>query len=404
MPHHPKPFFRTGRGWYVQLGKGQIKLCDGPKNSDTEAAAWERYHLVMTEQTADFPKISPTADGPLVAEILDKFLDWCQKHRAGRTFDWYRDHIQDFLNRRPEAGRLPVSALRPFHVVEWVDSHGEDWSAAYRRGAIVAVQRPFNWAEEMGYIPATPIKKIKKPQPQRRESHITAENFSAIAARYAEGDPFRDLLEFAWYSGCRPQESRQIEARHVQGDCLVIPKEEAKGKRRPRVILLQGRALEIIRRLAGLRPHGKLFLNEDGRPWKRFAVANRFDRLHLALGVEALKAEGVEIAPLPRFNRRAYADKAQLAAARKEHKQNLRERRKQILKLARQHGKKVALYDARHGFAQKLLESGANHLAVAELMGHSTGRMVAETYSHMNRATEHLKETLKKADEDVSGG
>ena len=48
-------------------------------------------------------------------------------------------------------------------------------------------------------------------------------------------------------------------------------------------------------------------------------------------------------------------------------------------------------------FAQRMLESGANHLAVAELMGHSTGRMVSETYSHMNRATEHLKEALRKA-------
>ncbi len=28
-------------------------------------------------------------------------------------------------------------------------------------------------------------------------------------------------------------------------------------------------------------------------------------------------------------------------------------------------------YDLRHGFAQRMLESGANHLAVAELMGHS---------------------------------
>jgi len=405
MPHHAKPFFRTGRGWFVQLGKQQIKLCDGPENSVTEAAAWERYHLVMAEHAAaqPVPKMSPSS-GPTVPEILDKYLDWCQKHRAGRTFDWYRDHIQSFLNALPDAAALAVAALRPFHVIEWADRHA-DWSPAYRRGAIVAIQRPFNWAEELGYIAASPIKKIKKPQPQRRESHITPEDFTAIAGRYAEGDPFRDLLEFAWYSGCRPQEARHVEARHVQlqAECVVIPKEEAKGKRRPRVILLHGRALEIIKRLMAEHPQGKLFLNEDGSPWKRFAIANRFDRLHLALGIEALKEEGIAIPPLPRFNRRAYADKAALAAARKEHQQKLRERRKQILRLARQHGRKVALYDARHGFAQRMLESGANHLAVAELMGHSTGRMVAETYSHMNRATEHLKDTLRKADEDASG-
>jgi integrase len=138
-----------------------------------------------------------------------------------------------------------------------------------------------------------------------------------------------------------------------------------------------------------IRPDGKLFRNEDGKPWKRFAIANRFDRLQLALGIA--------IPPLSRFNRRHYADETALVATRKEHQRKLGERRKQILKLARQHGRKFALYDTRHGFAQRMLERGANHLAIAELLGHSTGRMVAETYSHMNRATAHLKETLKKA-------
>jgi site-specific recombinase XerD len=106
---------------------------------------------------------------------------------------------------------------------------------------------------------------------------------------------------------------------------------------------------------------------------------------------------------LPRFNRRAYADQAARAAARKEHQQKLRERRKQLLKLAHQHSRKFALYDARHGFCQRMLKSSANHLAVAELLGHSTGRMVAENYSHINLANAHLKEVLQKAEREDAG-
>lgn len=404
-------FWEERQGWYVNKDGQRHFLGEHPEGAPPprkQKGKWnapqpivQAFHALMAAPPEqNFPKVSP-GGGPLVAEILDKYLDWCQKHRAARTYEWYRDHIQSFLDSLAGAAAMPVACLKPFHVVEWADRH-PDWSPAYRRGAIVAIQRPFNWAEELGYVGASPVKRIKKPQPQRRESHITPEDFALIAGRYAEGDPFRDLLEFAWHSGCRPQEARHVEARHVhpEAECVVIPKGEAKGKRRARVILLHGRALEIVKRLLAIRPEGKLFLNEDGRPWKRFAIANRFDRLHLALGIEALKAEGIPIPPLPRFNRRHYADKAQLAAARKEHQRKLRERRKQILKLARQHGRKFALYDARHGFAQRMLESGANHLAVAELMGHSTGRMVSETYSHMNRATEHLKEALRKA----SGG
>jgi hypothetical protein len=121
----------------------------------------------------------------------------------------------------------------------------------------------------------------------------------------------------------------------------------------------------------------------------------------LSFGMDALRQAGITVPPLPRFHHAAYSDKAKLAAARKEHQQQLRERLKQILALSRQYGKGFAAYDIRDGFCQRMLESGLNHLAVAEIMGHSNGQMVASVYSHMNRANEHLKEALKKASGDA---
>jgi integrase len=232
---------------------------------------------------------------------------------------------------------------------------------------------------------------------------MTSEDFARLLSKIKDSDPFRDLLLFAWHSGCRPQEARHIEPRHVHlvGECVIIPREESKGKRRPRIIILHGPALGIVKRLMAERTEGKLFLNIHGRPWKNFALCNRFDRLMLALGMEKLRKNGITVPRLPRFDRRAYADKAQLKAAWNEHQKKLRERRKQIYQLARQHGDRWAAYDLRHGFCQRLLENGANHLAVAELLGHSNGTMVSQVYSHMNRATTHLKDTLRKASGDA---
>ncbi len=341
----PKPFFRSGRGWYVQIGKQQIKLADGPENPDTEAAALTRYHEVMAEhgRGAPFPT-SPPAVGPSVGEALEKYLDWCQKHRAAKTYSWYKDHLQSFADALPSAAVMPVADLKPFHVIEWVDKH-PDWSSTTKRGAIGAVQRAFRFAEELGYIDKSPVRRIQKPAPQRRDNPMTPEDFALVLSKVREKDPFRDLLEFTWHSGCRPQEARHIEPRHVHLDaeCVVFPKEEAKGRKRPRIILLHGRALEIIRRLMAIRSEGKLFLNRAGRPWKKYAICCRFWRLKKKLG------------------------------------------------------KKFALYDARHGFCQRLLEKGVNHMAVAELLGHANGQMVSTVYSHMNRATSHLKEALRKA-------
>jgi hypothetical protein len=188
MPHHPKPFFRTGRGWYLQLGKEQMKLAGGPETPQTGAAAWERYHEIMSERRRNPPPPSVPAEGGIsVAEVFDKFLDWTQKHRAPRTYDWYKDYIQDFLDTLKEPHRMPAAALRPFHVIEWADAH-PGWSATGRRGAIVAIQRPFNWAEEMGYIPATPIKRIKKPAPKPPRVYVSPEQSTQAAA------PFRCKL------------------------------------------------------------------------------------------------------------------------------------------------------------------------------------------------------------------
>lgn len=274
--------------------------------------------------------MSPS-DGPTVAIILEKYLDWCKRHREPRTYEWYQDHIQAFIDFRPEVAKLAAAELRPFHVIEWCDSR-PGWSGSYRRGAIVAIQRPFNWAEELGYIAASPIKRIKKPQPERRDNPVTPGDFAEILSHFPEGDEFRDLILFAWHSGCRPQEARHIEPRHVllAQALILIPKEEAKGKQKPRVIHLHGPALEIVARLLAIRAEGKLFLNEDGVPWKKNAIDKRFERAAEKLGIQALKEKGIDLPPLPRFNRRRYKDKAELAAARKAHQKQLYERRKEI--------------------------------------------------------------------------
>ena len=46
---------------------------------------------------------------------------------------------------------MPIADLKPYHVVQWADRH-TSWGANYRRGAIVAIQRPMNWAVKLGYI------------------------------------------------------------------------------------------------------------------------------------------------------------------------------------------------------------------------------------------------------------
>jgi integrase len=358
MARSPSPWYWPEReGWYTIVNGQRQPL--GPHPDDAAPphkkkgkwvappAIMQAFHALMARQGEECPQNAPTStpapQGITVAEVFDKYLAWCEKHREPRTYTWYRDHIQDFINRKPEAARLPATDLRPFHVVEWADSHGESWSNAYRRGGIVAIQRPFNWAEELGYLPASPIKRIPKPQPQRREQYITPDTWIKIRDHYAEGDPFRELLEFSWESGCRPQESKRIEARHVDllNHRIVFPPDEAKGKKRWRIIRMTPAAEAIIQKRMAEFPEGELFRNEDGRPWTAQAMACRFGRLEKHLG------------------------------------------------------EKFCATAFRHGFAQDMLEQGNDPLTVSELLGHADGRMLATTYSHMNKAESHLERALR---------
>src|SRR5205814_2107342 len=113
---------------------------------------------------------------------------------------------------------------------------------------------------------------------------------------------------------------------------VAFPPAEAKGKRRWRVIHLTAKAAAILGRLLAVHAEGLLFRNAKGRPWTAQAMACRFTRLKKHLGT------------------------------------------------------KFAAYDFRHGFCERLLEQGVDHLTVAELMGHADGKMVASVYSHLSTA------------------
>ena len=67
MPKFPKPFFPRDRGrdrgWFVQVGKQQIKLADGPENKETEAAALKRYHEFMADAGRD-KSATPLSSAP----------------------------------------------------------------------------------------------------------------------------------------------------------------------------------------------------------------------------------------------------------------------------------------------------------------------------------------------------
>src|SRR5687768_16658758 len=98
----PHPRFDKARNRWITRAGGRLKiLAKGPKNSHTEAEAWNAFYAHMAklgqpvEQSA-IPRIT-------LGELCDRFGEWMSREIAARrmkprTLAYYKDYLQRFLD------------------------------------------------------------------------------------------------------------------------------------------------------------------------------------------------------------------------------------------------------------------------------------------------------------------
>jgi integrase len=150
-----------------------------------------------------------------------------------------------------------------------------------------------------------------------------------------------DLLDFLYMTGCRPQEARTIEARHVKDDLVIFPADESKGEREPRVIYMIPEAKAIVDWLAKENPSGVVCRNSKGTPWTKDTINRRLTRISKKVGF------------------------------------------------------RVIAYGARRSWATNaLVDGGVDPISVAHLMGHRDTTMVSRVYSHIAKNPDFLRKQV----------
>lgn len=384
MPHYPKPFFRAQRGvWYIQIDGHQHNLGPGTaEDADINAALLKKALREAPVQ----PAVSTVADSATVVGLIQKFMVDVRANFAADTIEWYRYRLQLFIDYlfAQELGDLTVAEFKPFYVQEWVNTYTA-LSGGSKRNYIRAVQRVFNWAEELGHVERSPVARMKKPAGGKREKIISPAEYATILA-HTRNDCFRDLLVVTWETGCRPQESLIVEVRHVdlQNGRWYFSKSESKGKKHERVVYLTDAAMDITRRLMLAHPEGPLFRNTSGKPWTTDAVNCAFLQLQIRLGSQKIQA--------PKVTRKRVS-----ATEKADHLADAAQRRKSRNAAAREQAEKYCLYHFRHSWMNRMLTSGVDSLTVAILAGHVDPSTLATTYQHLSQNPVFLLEQAKRA-------
>ncbi len=326
---------RVPKPWYWKQRKVWCVYIDGKKHilhPDREEAH-RLFHAIMAKPPEEG---HATVASGSVMEITEAFMDYTKLHRAAATYEWYQKRLDRFIKI---AGVEPVTSLRPFHVQQWLDK--QTWGDAYKAGMVTAIKRVFNWSVEQGYIDHSPLHGLKKPDPGRREQTISQEEFDE-ALSCVPNTNFHDIARFVWFTGCRPEEAVKITRKMVDLSLsrIIVPRLEAKKKKRPRVIYLCDEAREIVERNMGNSP--TLFLNTKGRPWTAYAIANTWGRIE------------------------------------------------------KKTGKRYCTYSLRHSYATDQLKAGTDPVTLATLLGHQDTSMLAKVYANLSQDPEYLRKTAAR--------
>ncbi|MFO0818456.1 MAG: tyrosine-type recombinase/integrase [Pirellulales bacterium] len=387
MKKFAKPWFRPARGvWYVTLDGHQHNL--GP---DKEAA-FSLYKQLLSEPK---PKARRASDS--LAVVIDAFLEWVQRNRSPDTYVWYQYRLQRFFRKYPD---LRASEVRPFHVEDWVN--GYKLSITSRRNYMRTVKRCLKWAKKQGYLEVNPVADLEIPAAEHREGLMSQEEIELLLATIKD-EGLRDLVVVTLGTGCRPQESLRVEARHVDlaNQRWVFPKGESKNKKLSRVVYLNDDAAAITAKLVERYPTGKLFRNSHGKPWTPSAVNCSFIKIQMRIGMRLIRERGMSISDeaIKKLIPSLKAEKTIKGELVNKRPAELREeaKRKLTYKLASSLAPKWSLYGLRHSWATTALRRGVDPLTVAILMGHSDPSMLSKVYQHLSLNPTHMLQQAKRA-------
>jgi integrase len=248
MARVPSPWFRSGRGWYVQVAGRQHFLTKGTQEEAERALA-----AILARLTS-----VPAAPARTVAEAVGAFLARQAGRVSAECLRQYRIALDVHLVRT--LGARDVSSLTADELEEW--ARNPRWSSSTRHGRLGAVATFLKWAGH-------PLKLARPPKESRgADAVLTDEQFERVLSAYDPkyGGDLRELLRVLRLTGARPGEVIGLTSDGIDwpNACARLRKHKGAARGRARVLYFNSAALAILGRQRDRYGSGLLFRTRAG--------------------------------------------------------------------------------------------------------------------------------------------
>ncbi len=218
-----------------------------------------------------------------IGELTEKFLGWCERHRAPATVAFYRTRLRRFCLAFRSRG---LASLTPLEVDEHLATAGAGQSDSTRHHDAVALERLQKFAIEHKLLDKPVFGKLEKPRVGRRDRVPTTTETEAILAQASPA--FRLIYSALRQCGARPGELCRATIVDVNRSNRVITLKEHKTARKTglvRRIPIGRKFSELLDQAIGDRTEGPVFLSPSGRAWTVANLSRTYSRLRDLAGL-----------------------------------------------------------------------------------------------------------------------
>jgi site-specific recombinase XerD len=248
-----------------------------------------------------------------VEDLVEKFLDRVQVERSGCTYADYRNELSKLVRGFPWVyqkrlsrddpgprwvkgepfteglGGLRACELTRLRAEEFRNALTVPYGPKTVNHWLIACKACWNWAVGMKLLVENPFRGLPMLFTEDRQRVLTAEEFQALWDN--SDDVFRDVLLFLRLTPARPAVVRELMWDMIDWTSHLLIKYHTKRSRTAKVrepwrIPLVPEVEAMLLRRHGLRGESPfVFLNADGNPWTKDALALRMRRLRERAGI-----------------------------------------------------------------------------------------------------------------------